>query len=639
MVFSKLRRTRRLCSGDKRLIIGRKGSGKSAICMVLAGTDHSATSAYVTSLITPDLDSFEQIRGFALQGVPDQVTQALFWRYVVSVQIAKYIVAHTESNHPKLPTSVKKLQRFLKSNGEVADPKFHREFWVIIQRIKSLSMGAFGAKISFELDAPSEGLKISNKLKVIESTIQRALEDLNCPPNHAGLLLLVDQVEQIWSNDSASDTMVMGLLLAGKHVSKKFSKIRCVIFLRSDIYDALQFTEADKFHGDEMRIDWTPAALADLLLTRARLSLGVEIPQDYLWGQLFPHRRAGHKTKEYLLARTQLRPRDLIQFANVCRDTAVQNGHDSITAEDMRQAELIYSRLKLQDLTSEYRVNYPFLDQLFAVFRNAQSDVTRQLIGKRLDPAIKRILRRYPEYASSLNSRDIIDILYSIGFLGVERKGSVVYIYDDPVLVEPEEFRFHIHPSVRPALRSESASPRRNSRGGAKDLDSYNSSDNISIGAVGSGLASSVNVGGIQREFVVRGDIEYSMLEAIQQVATRINRAVYDSRSSSKMFKEVSEPINEHLERMLSDAKLIEGRITQGRLKKTRDSELDNAIPEVDDFIHRTVDSLSDLGAHLRRIGAGGNDLNLEALGREIENGARYLSDLAGFSHKARRKR
>ena len=383
--------------GDKRLIIGRKGSGKSAICVVLSGSETLDASMRVTSLITPDGESLEEIQQFDLQGVPEQTTQSLFWRYVMAIQVAKYIVAHTADAHSKSPTSVKTLQRFLKSNDETPDPKVHREFWQILQRLRSLSLGAFGAKAAFELDAPSEGLKVSNKLKIIERALRRAIADLDCPANHAGLLLLVDQVEKIWSNNSASDTMVAGLLLAAKHISKEFRGVRCVIFLRADIYDALQFTEADKFHGDEMRIDWTPEALADMLLMRARASLGTEISSDVLWGELFPRRIAEDETEKYLISRTQMRPRDLIQFANACRDAAVKHRHASVTPKDVHEAELQYSNWKLLDLRLEYQVNYPFLAQLFEVFRNSGYIVTRQLMEKKLEPAFKKILMRYPE--------------------------------------------------------------------------------------------------------------------------------------------------------------------------------------------------------------------------------------------------
>ncbi|WP_226967015.1 P-loop NTPase family protein [Streptomyces phaeolivaceus] len=65
-------------SGRKMLIIGRKGSGKSAICMQLTA-DGAALAGRV--LVTPDEAAGEEIRRFELQGLPGDSAKALIWRW------------------------------------------------------------------------------------------------------------------------------------------------------------------------------------------------------------------------------------------------------------------------------------------------------------------------------------------------------------------------------------------------------------------------------------------------------------------------------------------------------------------------------------------------------------------------------
>ncbi len=109
-------------SGRKMLIIGRKGSGKSAICMRLkaAGAGHYAG----TELIPPDETAGEEIRRFELQGLPGDSAKALIWRYLFAVYAARHLVAHAKDAHGRSPDSVKALARFLKQNGEAADGRF-----------------------------------------------------------------------------------------------------------------------------------------------------------------------------------------------------------------------------------------------------------------------------------------------------------------------------------------------------------------------------------------------------------------------------------------------------------------------------------------------------------------------------------
>lgn len=85
----------------KHLIIGRKGSGKSAICRTLAAQDEFEL---VTALVTPDALSADEIRRFELQGVESGMAKRMIWRYVLAVQIAKYLVAHAKAAHRKTPS-------------------------------------------------------------------------------------------------------------------------------------------------------------------------------------------------------------------------------------------------------------------------------------------------------------------------------------------------------------------------------------------------------------------------------------------------------------------------------------------------------------------------------------------------------
>ena len=106
-------------SGRKTLIIGRKGSGKSAICMRLTMDGVQAGGA---SLITPDDAAGDEIRRFELQGLTGETAKSLIWRYVFAVQAARHLVIHSKDAHGRrAPTSVRALRRFLRANGETED--------------------------------------------------------------------------------------------------------------------------------------------------------------------------------------------------------------------------------------------------------------------------------------------------------------------------------------------------------------------------------------------------------------------------------------------------------------------------------------------------------------------------------------
>jgi hypothetical protein len=432
----------------KHLIIGRKGSGKSAICRTLAAQDEFEL---VTALVTPDALSADEIRRFELQGVESGMAKRMIWRYVLAVQIAKHLVAHAKAAHRKTPSVVNKLHTFLVDNGELDVSR--SKIYESIKKLKaSLKLQAFG--VAVEVGSPSEGTHADCQLEVIERHIELAIKELACPVNHPRLLLLVDQLEDVWSEESESDSLVIGLLKAARAAGSRFSRVSCVVFLRSDIYELLRFADKDKYHGDEMRVDWSAERLRELVLARACASLGVKISEDRLWGEFFPGEVSGVPAWEYVVAHTLMRPRDIIHLCNLCRDTAEYNGHAIITEADVVEAVRLYSQWKIEDLPNEYLANYPFLDGLLSVFKDHGYIVTRAALNRRLSEALEVLAGRFPERTEALTTDNMLDVLYDIGFLGVRHNDHIVYASHHGGRIELTDTEFHIHPAFRPALRA-----------------------------------------------------------------------------------------------------------------------------------------------------------------------------------------
>ena len=329
------------------------------------------------------------------------------------------------------PAEVKALRKFLESNGESEDVAFREHFYQIIRRLKtSIALEAFGVKLSADLELEaSEGTRADRTLEIIEDRVRAAIQALKCESTHEPLVIVIDQLENIWSNDQASDSVIVGLLIAMKRLTSGqaaggFPHVRCVVFLRTDIYDLLQFDEGDKLRGDEWRIDWNSARLLELVAVRAQASVGSNLTDKQLWAELFPPSVNGVRSSDYIVERTLMRPRDIIQLCNLCRDTAEKNGHDSIEDGDVSEASVQYSNWKLQDLAAEWRVNYPFLSDLFVLFQNGSYLISRRILAEKLRTMSEALQRRYPRYAGVFNVDSVLDILFAIGFLGVVRGGS-----------------------------------------------------------------------------------------------------------------------------------------------------------------------------------------------------------------------
>lgn len=498
-------------AGRKNLIIGRKGSGKSAIRLRLAlpGVREGATA-----VITPDHAAGGEIRRFELQGLTNESAKAVVWRYVFAVQIARHVVDHAKAAHSQHSArEVRALRRFLAANGEaVGEGRLYERVAAGVRGLQStLSLEAFGFKASAQLSGHSEGIRASKQIDALEGGVAAALSALGCAHTHEPLLLLVDQLEKVWSADEDSAAMVVGLLLASKAVTENFgAAVRCVLFLRADIYDALDFSESDWFHSDEMRISWTAEDLRDLAVARASASLGRSVSQQEMWGEVFPAEVNGEPTVDYLMTRSLPRPRDLIQFLNACRGTAARHAHPRIEPSDIVEAFLGFSQWKLADLATEYKVAYPYLQRLMVIFQNSGYIVTRGAVAERLSHVRSDLERDYSRYVNVLGPDAVIETLYAVGFLGVSRGSGVVHAGGADLPIQPYENEFHIHPCFRGALNALQAT----------QMDQYRAIRNQTVHAGEQGIANTV-LGRVGR---YRAPRDFALVESLRASCQRVLR-------------------------------------------------------------------------------------------------------------------
>ncbi|MFI1171532.1 P-loop ATPase, Sll1717 family [Streptomyces melanogenes] len=446
-------------AGRKSLVVGRKGSGKSAICAHLAGGGYPGH----TALITPDDAAGDEIRRFELQGLTADTAKSLIWRYLFAVHAAQHVTQHADTHKRwRAPGSVRALKDFLQANdesdgGRLTD-RLRRGTRLLQSATLSVKMFGFEASVSAGGEpggsGGSEGAQATRRLDALEAGVRTAFEDLGCvTAREKPFLILVDQLEQVWQGDSDSHALVTGLLLGAKHVVAAYGHaVRCALFVRADIYDALNFADGDKFRSDEVRITWSPAALRALARARASLSLERPVSDDELWDGVFPRRVVGECTPDYLVRRSLARPRDIIQFLTLCRDAADRSGRPTIQEDDVLEATEQFSRWKLDDLAKEYNVGFPFLRPVFAQFENAGYAVGRNEFTTRFDAIRDNIHERYSAYTEQLTATSVVDALYGIGFLGVCRGNDVVYAGDSQWPVQPYEENLRIHPCFRPAL-------------------------------------------------------------------------------------------------------------------------------------------------------------------------------------------
>jgi hypothetical protein len=177
---------------------------------------------------------------------------------------------------------------------------------------------------------------------------------------------------------------------------------------------------------------------------------------------------------DYILERTLMRPRDVIDFFNKCIKHA--DGKTKITREMMRAAEDEYSHERIKALNDEWLENYGNLDTIYGFIKGFNS-------GFKLSDIREAALKYFVDIISSSKTNSVCEefrllyakcgddfdcdkvlkptliLMYEIGILGIkispDRRNEYIHESYSSFEIEDiiEETKFYVHPIFHKALR------------------------------------------------------------------------------------------------------------------------------------------------------------------------------------------
>jgi hypothetical protein len=228
----------------------------------------------------------------------------------------------------------------------------------LIGQMQSLKVSAFGGGIE-------AAFRSNQKPRELAPAITDAIsQHLIAPLEESAWLILLDQLDESWDGSDAKKDLLVGLLKAVKRINDDFGWLkdplrgaRAIAFLRTDIHDSLRFDDKDKHRSSQVEIRWSHEQLREMVQSRVSLD-----DLDALFDSRTTQRkgRIPKASFNYLVSRTLMRPRDLIQFLIELQKSS-PNSH-TISKKSVEATEKTYSRDKVDDIRNEYRKAAPWVD-------------------------------------------------------------------------------------------------------------------------------------------------------------------------------------------------------------------------------------------------------------------------------------
>jgi hypothetical protein len=417
------------------LYLGRKGSGKSALFTQLSRLIPEAGFANTKVIeITPDQYAWGALRQYTESGLLPEQAHSNAWKFTIAIEIAAalstaymHTVLSSEAN-----AALQRLRNFVIQNYGDNKPDLNTTATRLLKGIKSFNLSAFGFGAGLTREVADQPLT-PQIIDFLMDSVSRVSEEM-------GIVVALDKLDDSWEGSETSKNLLVGLLKASKDFNDKYKAdtpahgLYILVFLRSDIYEGLLFDDKDKHRATEESIIWSPDLLRDMV--KERLPSGVTVDELFEPGEM----RGSISPFNYLVKRTFLRPREVIQFLQECIRRAGPNA-TFITKDQIRSAEERYSSWKLDDLKQEYRRLHPDFETIIESLR--QGSHRYDSIAE-----LEQHLRlRIPSIVESHGLRRVTELLFNASAIGIRlgNSGTPKFRSEDADLMLPAVGAVYVH--------------------------------------------------------------------------------------------------------------------------------------------------------------------------------------------------
>lgn len=425
-----------ISDGDKFLVLGRKGSGKTALFRYFNETNQNNIVSIALNL-----------RGYpwamhakrADSDVDESERYEASWKYLIVLEFAR-VVAQRLTGTSKWTNEAKNLLEFFQQNygGINVDlGDFLRPPKLSLSKA-SFEPQLFGAKLGgITLERGTHEGGLARELNLLTDLILESATYLCKREGIKNVLIHFDELDQGMTKfDRPRQEMLTGLILASRAVNRAAAqnsvKLKSVIYLRTDLWNSINFSDKNKITTTAtLDISWDEAALLKVVNSR------VDNTGKTDWDDLHDNAlmRGRQRKFSYIVARSFLRPRDVISFLNILLSKAKERinskgGTTLFTNKDIVEARREYStylRLELQDEIAPHWGEWE--DALKAISKIGLLTFARSTFVGDYPKAITASNKR--------NSDEALEILYEYSVLGAYRSSGYggkkwVFRYSEP---------------------------------------------------------------------------------------------------------------------------------------------------------------------------------------------------------------
>ncbi len=367
-----------ITQGKKYFVIGRKGSGKTAIAQHLAELNKYDTFSTRLSFKNFPFNILYSLENSKEYTAPNQYIS--MWKYLIYSYLCKRMI-----ENQNIESDIReKLTKLYGASAEVSLNKLI-EKWTS----KSFGLEVMNVGFNYERERLAPETTWIDTLEILEQIILRYCDSSN-------YYFLFDELDEDYKefNTKAEERsymcMLTSLFKAVQQIRSTFDeagkKIYPVIFLRSDIYSQLKDADKNKWRESAIDLEWNSSKIKSMLAHR--ICVALEVPEtefETIWPAVFSSKKVmmGHDKKRgmdifsYIERSTEMRPRDFVQYIKECVELANKKNEIPILPDTVKEADDSFSEYLKGETIDELFPVLPEIDEILGLL----STIRKQSFG------------------------------------------------------------------------------------------------------------------------------------------------------------------------------------------------------------------------------------------------------------------
>jgi hypothetical protein len=454
---------KKIINSKKWLLLGRKGTGKTAIYKYLENAKSEDINDYsVVSLNFKDYPwPIHKLYKESLAGELSAYQKS--WSFLFFVKLLSKLIEIKESNSEPLSKDLKWAKKYLSKIFGNPDPSLKEVLFSKLSRIKKVKGPGFDiVDIDINLGEITLGDVTANKdlQEKLRSNAFKLLGYLekNFKQNIKGakFLIILDQLDENWLDGEIKEysKILINLINVCRNISidsELNNSIKIIPFLRTDIYSSLRFNDKNKLLQDSaIIISWDNDSLDDMFFERIKKfkPSSLELDLDKKSGSIFEASfvKQGTPAFKYITRRSFFRPRDVIVYFNKIRSEHKPNKTGLYSSNDLYSADAEASASIYNELVDEWSNQFPDIERLLTVLQTINVET---FIYKDFENKYKNEF----SVSSDGDLRNHLNFLFDNSIIGQKKQGRWEYVSSVPNLKINIEKDFRTHQSLKYRLQ------------------------------------------------------------------------------------------------------------------------------------------------------------------------------------------